>query len=465
MCNRILFFTLPGSWKAMLCTTPRLFIAAPRKSSGKTLVSVGLSAAFRRRGLAVQPFKKGLDFIDPQWLGQAAGRACRNLDPFVMGREETVRRLVRFGGDADLCLMEGNMGFFDGPTADGSDCGAAMAAWLGSPTLLVVDCSGMARSLAALVKGFMVFPGGESIQGVILNRITSARQEGKIRQAIDDYCGLPILGILPRDAAVSIEERHLGLVTAREGDAASPVEAMGRLLENHADLDGILNLARKATPLQAEWVEPVAAAPKVRVALGLDEAFHFYYPDNLEALRAAGVELLPFRMLDGVLPEADGLMLGGGFPEVFMEQLSGQREMFAEIRRRVGQGWPVYAECGGLMALGERLRWGKREEAMAGVLPLSVAMHPRPQGYGYMILESTGRTGWPGAPVRCHEFHHSQVIELREEGVEYAYRLKKGTGLGQGRDGLLYRKVLASYAHIHAAGAPGWAEWLAGWFA
>nr|CRH05016.1 putative Cobyrinic acid A,C-diamide synthase [Candidatus Magnetococcus massalia] len=452
---------------------PRIFVSATRKSSGKTLLSVGLTAALSARGFTVQPYKKGPDYIDPRWLSMAASRSCRNLDDFIMGRPKVLEQFVKFAADADIAIIEGNLGLFDGQDLEGSDCSAALAKGLGAPTLLVVDCKHMARSIAPLICGHLQFPGGDVIAGIILNNVATERQEKRLRAAIERFCPIPIVGAIPRSSHIVIDERHLGLVPASEQDGAPHlVEEMGRMMETHLDLDQILQLASSATPIQLPE-EPVAppapAAPAVhtgqslKVGYAADQAFSFYYPNNLEALQQQGAELVPFSLLEHGegLPQVDALYIGGGFPEMFLEHLEQNRATLESIRIRSEQGLPIYAECGGLMVLSRKLHWKGRKVELAGALPIEVTMNPKPQGYGYMTMHGTGELPWPpmDQETPCHEFHYSNVSKIDEE-VRFAYQVTRGTGVDGWHDGMLYRNILASYAHIHVEGAPQWAEFL-----
>lgn len=447
---------------------PRLLIAAPRKSSGKTLVAIGLTAALTSRGLTVQTFKKGPDFIDPMWLTVAGHRTCHNLDVFIMGPERVLANFHRYSAAADLCLIEGNMGMFDGQDPEGSDSSAALAEWLQAPVLLVVDCQGLGRSIAPLVNGHLHFPGGQTIAGVILNNVASYRHEIKLRQAITQYTNTPVIGVLPRTDAIRIDERHLGLIpVAERPDLPEQIAAMGDFIGRHLDLDRILALAANAVDLPAG--SPVSlplappSRPTIRVAYAYDQAFHFYYPENLEALRQQGVELVPFNLLDDpdLPPGTAGLYLGGGFPEMFLGQLAANQPMLSRIRAEARQGLPIYAECGGLMVLARHIRWHETDYPMLGLLPCNVAMQSRPQGYGYMELSGTGTQSWPAtdARLRGHEFHYSKVIDL-EPTAQFLYHVHRGTGIDSHRDGLLVGNTLASYVHLHADGAKGWAEFL-----
>ncbi len=442
-------------------------IAAPRKSSGKTLLSIGLTAALSARGLAVQPFKKGPDFIDPRWLTFAArGRDCRNLDIFLMGKKVVYDRFLKHGSTADFSIIEGNHGLFDGQDLEGSDCGASLAGWLQTPVLLVVDCQGIARGVAPLVRGLLDFPGGEGIKGLILNNVATSRHETRLRAALDRYCSVPILGVLPRNSNVVIDERHLGLEPVGEREElVDRIAVIRDFVAANVDLDSIIALGSDTPALELPDTPspPRSVGDPVRVAYAADRAFHFYYPDNLEALREEGVELVPFSMLqESKLPQADGLFIGGGFPEMFMEELAANRSIMADIKNKVEAGLPVYAECGGLMVLAERIRWHDKSVNFAGALPIDVVMHNRPRGYGFMELEGTGELSWPGVgkQIRCHEFHYSEVVRMGEE-VRFAYRVTRGYGVDGANDGILYKNVFASYAHIHAAGEKAWAGFLA----
>lgn len=445
-------------------------MGATRKSSGKTLVSIGLIAAFVQRGLNVQPFKKGPDFIDPRWLAAAAGRECHNLDFFMMGQEKILDNFFRYAQGADLSLIEGNMGLFDGQDLQGADCGAALAALLSTPILLVVDCHGLARAVAPLVTGHVGFPGGEWIQGIILNNVSSTRQEKKIVSALQHYCQPPILGVLPKDRHSAIEERHLGLEPAEEQEGlAERIASIGALVAKHLDLDTILKLAQQTESLTPPPALPAPACvvtPHKRVAYVTDRAFHFYYPENLQALQAQGVELVPVSLLSQEsLPDVAGLYIGGGFPEMFMDSLAANQQIMADIRQKTAAGLPVYAECGGLMVLAEKMHWDGHTASMAGALPIEVTMGQRPQGYGYVELEGCQQGIWPGVGVRvhCHEFHYSRVTQMGE-GIQFAYRVIRGHGINGQQDGILFRNILASYAHVHADGAAGWAHFLAGFW-
>ncbi len=439
---------------------PRIVISGPHRSSGKTTLSIGLSRALADRGLAVQPFKKGPDFIDPMWLAAAARRDCRNLDLFMMGEENILSSFRRAGAGADVCVIEGNMGLYDSLEVDGRGSTADMARLLSAPVVLIVDTRSMNRSIAPLLMGFQAFEPDVVIAGVILNKVFGPRHERKLRAAVAEYTDIEVVGAVPRRSEVGIDMRHLGLEPAREHLAAEEVvAAIASAIAGYVDVERLLELARAAPPMAAGEPEPKGAPPaRHRVGIARDRAFTFYYPENLEALAREGVELVPFSPLaDQELPAVDGLYIGGGFPEVFMADLEQNRVMRAAIAGAAAAGMPIYAECGGLMYLSRSMSWQDRSCEMVGALPCDIVMHERPRGHGYVELRSTGGGGWfpAGSRVRGHEFHYSEITGAGD--VEFAWEVLRGTGVGDGRDGIVRGEVLASYAHLHSLGSPGWA--------
>jgi cobyrinic acid a,c-diamide synthase len=440
---------------------PRIVISAPHRSSGKSTVSLGLCAAFRKRGVVVQPFKKGPDFIDPMWLTAAAGRECRNLDFFIMGREKITETFGSACRGAELNIIEGNMGLYDGLDLEGADSTAALARFLGAPVLLVVNALRMTRGVAPLIFGYETFEPETNIAGVILNRVRGARHEKKLREAVSRYCSAEVVGVIPDEKALFIQERHLGLTPVREDKKLpSVIEKIADAVSRYVHLDRVLAIARAAPPGD-QMAESSAdlPPPDVRIGIASDPSFTFYYPENLLALQQGGAALVPFHTFrDPELPTVNALYIGGGFPEIFMAQLEGNASLRAEIRAAVEAGMPVYAECGGLMYLSRSISYRGETRAMVGALPCDVTMHRRPKGHGYVILETTGLAPWlaAGREVRAHEFHHSTVANLGK--VAFAYRLKRGEGIDGSHDGLLHKNVLAAYTHLHAAGDPQWAR-------
>ena len=443
----------------------RLFLSAAHKSSGKTTVTAGIAAALRSRGLAVQPFKKGPDYIDPMWLTAAAGRSCRNLDFHTMGREEIRSEFGRHCAGADLALIEGNKGLHDGVAVDGADSNAALAKLLAVPVVLVVDTRGITRGIAPLLHGYCDFDRGVRIAGVILNRVAGARHEGKLVHAVRTYTDLPVLGAVGRSSDLALDAEHIGLVPPAEVAAADGrVERIARRIETCVDLDRVQELASRAEPLAIASPSPARARPSpgVRIAVARDAAFCFYYPGDLEALETAGARLVAFDTLgDPAPPEADGIFIGGGFPERAMDALEANASMRASLGERIAAGLPVYAECGGLMYLARRIRWNERSCEMVGAIPADVVMHPRPRGRGYVVLEPTGDAPWApqvNGAVHAHEFHHSTLENMAGTDWRYAYRVRRGRGVDGERDGIVIGSLLASYSHLRDVERCRWAE-------
>jgi cobyrinic acid a,c-diamide synthase len=453
----------------------RLFISAAHKSSGKTTVCIGLCAALRARGEIVQPFKKGPDYIDPLWLGLAAGQPCYNLDAYLMGADEIRAQVARRMRGATLGIVEGNKGLYDGLDLHGSNSNAAMAALLGTPVVLVIDARGMTRGIAPLILGYQAFDRNIRIAGVILNQLGGPRHEAKLRAVIEHYTGVPVLGAVQHDERMTITERHLGLVPSNEAQGArSRIGEIAAHIAAQVDLDRLLAIAREAPPLPAgapaadvAAVPPaadVAGGPPVRIGIARDAAFGFYYPGDLDALRSAGAELVSFDALHAEhLPPVDGVFIGGGFPETHMDELAANASLRRELHDAIEAGLPAYAECGGLMYLARGIEWDGRRAEMAGVIPADIVMHSRPVGRGYVHLRETGHGLWPrahpdhAALIRAHEFHYSSVENLAP-GVEFAYEVERGHGIDGRHDGIVHKNLLASFAHLRDVAGNPWAR-------
>jgi len=454
----------------------RFLVSAAHKSSGKTTVSIGLCAALTARGLTVQAFKKGPDYIDPMWLAQASGRPCFNLDPYLMTSEQISASFARFAAQADISLVEGNKGLYDGLALDGSNSNAALAQLLDLPVVLVLDARGMTRGIAPLILGYQAFDARIRIAGVILNQLGGSRHEAKLRAVIEHYTNVTVLGAIAHDSQLALVERHLGLMPNQEcDDAARHVQTIGQRIAAQVNLEKIIELAHSAHPLPGQSVgapaaadaaaaAPVVAAQPLRLGILRDKAFGFYYPDDLLALQAAGAELVTVNALqDSALPAVDGLFIGGGFPEVFMPELQANTALRSNIKSAIEAGLPVYAECGGLMYLARTLRWKDSVVDMVGALPVDVLMHERPVGRGYVTLQTTPDAPWLTAPdqtgqtLRGHEFHYSS-LENVAPGLKFAYKVLRGHGVDGARDGVVYRNVLASYAHLRTGAGSDWAN-------
>jgi cobyrinic acid a,c-diamide synthase len=439
----------------------RLFISAAHKSSGKTTVTLGLCRALRNRGLRVQAFKKGPDYIDPIWHGLAAGRPSYNLDFHMMEEGEITPLFHRHAGPSDIALIEGNKGLYDGMDLEGSNSNAALAKLLKAPVVLVLDTVGMTRGVAPLILGYQAFDRETDIAGVILNKVGGPRHEAKLRAVIERYTGVKVLGAVRMDPSLAIVERHLGLIPGNEAEAAEArIEAIAGRIAEQVDLGALLDLAGRAPELPMPKPASARASdrPGLTLAYAHDRAFGFYYQEDLDTLRDLGVHLVPVDTLAAPrLPECDGLLLGGGFPEMFLAQLEANAGLRTDIRRAIQGGLPAYAECGGLMYLARSIRWKEQRGEMVGVVPGDVVMGDRPVGRGYATLEETGNAPWPPAarPIPAHEFHYSRLENL-PEGLAYAYRVRRGHGIDGERDGFVLHNLLAAYCHRRGSGEAGW---------
>ena len=446
----------------------QIFISAAHKSSGKTTVTLGLCAALRTRGLVVQPFKKGPDYIDPMWLGRAADRPCHNLDFYTMGEEEIRDTVGFYSRGADISIIEGNKGLYDGLHLDGSNSNAALAKLLGSPVVLVLDARGMTRGIAPLILGYQSFDPDIRIAGVILNQLGGSRHESKLRAVIEHYTNVAVLGAVGRNPELEILERHLGLIPSNEqGDADRQIEHIGVTVGGQVDLETLTGLAASSTTPPSPRTSPFHINPvgkTLRIGIARDEAFGFYYPGDLEAMQQAGAELIPIDMLhDHELPDIDGLFIGGGFPESCMEQLQSNHSLRNAVREAIEAGLPTYAECGGLMYLARSLKWKDRRCEMVGVIPGDVVMYPRPRGRGYVRLKATDSLPWSqtgyeaGGEIAAHEFHYS-ALENFQAPETYAFEVLRGTGIDSRHDGYVYKNLLACYSHQRTTASNRWTE-------
>ncbi|MCI0183073.1 cobyrinate a,c-diamide synthase [Sulfoacidibacillus ferrooxidans] len=440
---------------------PRLLLAGTHSGVGKTTFTLGLLAALQKRGLAVQGFKAGPDYIDPSYHTAVTGRVSRNVDRIMLGDEVVLEIFMRASRGADISMIEGVMGLYDGRDAQ-SDRGSSadLAMLLQAPIVLVIDASGMARSAAALVLGYQKFLDGVPIAGVLVNRVGSEGHYRLVQSAIEQMCGLPTVGYLEKMTEVSMPERHLGLIPALERGELRPLfDQLAQRVEATVDIAALQVIAQSAPAIQ----EPSKTIFKrktawaiTKIAIAKDSAFNFYYPENLELLQLAGAELVYFSPLAGeLLPEdVDGLYIGGGFPEEFAHDLSLQTAVMSQLRERIEAGLPTFAECGGYMFLAKELmdRTGNSYQ-MVGVLDAKVQMHARLVALGYR--EATAPVDQlllaKGEMVKGHEFHYSTLTYEREQSTP-AYEV---TGLrGKKMDGFASETLVAGYTHLHFASNP-----------
>lgn len=445
--------------------TPRLVVTGLSGGAGKTINSLGLARAWAEEGKRVAPFKKGPDYIDARWLGLAAGTPAYNLDPFFVS-DDQLRSLFWDRAHAhDVALIEGNRGLFDGMDLEGSCSTAAVATALDAPVLLSLDCTKMTRTAAAVVSGIASFDSQLRLGGVILNRTAGDRHRSILRQTIEHYTDVPVLGALPKISPDPIPERHMGLISNSEYDGQEQIlSRLAQIMRDHTDIDRIWNMAC-AAPAPSLAISPLwdAPCPEPEVTIGVvrDAAFWFYYEENLEALRRAGARIVELSLLDDApWPQLDGLYLGGGFPETFAEALSRQETVKERVRALARSGLPIYAECGGFMYLTRSVVYHGTRYDMAGVLDMETVFTSHPKGLGYVEarVEKDNPFHPVGTVLRGHEFHYSHCVvddETRVPGM--ALNVERGKGTLNGRDGFVQGNVFAGYTHIHALAAPWWA--------
>jgi cobyrinic acid a,c-diamide synthase len=419
---------------------PRILIAGTHSGCGKTTIARGLMQAFTSQGLVVQPFKVGPDFIDPTHHTAICGRSSRNLDPYMMGEGSVRETFVRASLDADIAIIEGVMGMFDGLDGTLEASTAHVADLLDAPVILVVDVKGMSRSAHAVVKGFASSPGGERIAGVIFNRLGSDRHRLLIERAVEGN----VLGWMKRRPGLEVKSRHLGLVMASElGDDA----AAGDAVVEDCDTGAILEIARNTNLLPVEERSPEMTGERPVIGVAYDEAFCFYYQDNLDRLADSGADLVFFSPIHDKLPETDALYLGGGYPELHAGALESSDAAKA-VAAVADQGMPVYAECGGLLFLTRGI-YSDREYRMAGVLPACAEMTGSVQALGYSEGRGSGKNSYinPGLKIKGHEFHYSRVDCMPD--ARFIIDLSRGKGISGGRDGLSEHEVTGSYTHSY----------------
>lgn len=438
-------------------------IAGLGGDTGKTLVSVGLCRLWKTRDCKVIPFKKGPDYIDMGWLSRAAHHPCYNVDLFLMNRDQVLSSFQLNTRNADIAVIEGNRGLYDGLDAEGSVSTAEIAKLLESPVILVVNCSKVTRTVAAMVLGCQTLDPAVPIKAVILNNLAGLRHETIIRRSVENYCRLPVVGAIPRLPSIPFPGRHLGLIPPQEHPASEEaIEKAAGVMAKHVDIERLREIAGTAPPLTIVPEEHIES-PGRQVNIGIirDSAFQFYYPENIDALERAGARLVEFSALTGDLPSSlDALYIGGGFPETHARELAANEKIRHALKEAAESGLPIYAECGGLMYLAEELIIEERTYPMVGIFPIVIGISKKPQGHGYTILEVESSTPYykSGQILHGHEFHYSFVQTIKGGGPEpyLAFKVQKGEGIMNGKDGLCYKNVLATYSHVHANGTREW---------
>ncbi len=443
----------------------QILITGDRSGSGKTSITLALSALLAKEH-KVQTFKVGMDYIDPSYLSAVSGRPCRNLDSYTLS-DAQIRDIFRFGcRGADMAIVEGVRGLYEGAEAlNDTGSTAAIAKTLELPVILVVSAQSITRSSAAIVKGFQSFDPEIRIAGVILNNIKGGSHKTKATTAIEHYCGIPVIGAIPRMEEMQLAMRHLGLVPYREGsgrgDFDTRIETITELIGQYVDLDRFVSLMEERV-MRPEKSPAFDTAPvrDVKIGIALDEAFNFYYADLFDILHSLGAEFIPFSPVHDRLPDADGYIIGGGYPELFIRELEANDRMREALREVSKNGTPVYAECGGLMYLTEKMTLKKgwqgsaadQSSAMCGVFAGETRM-PARRVVSYVEGSSDAGSPMGRASFRGHEFHYSDVA--LDHTTRFAYRLFRGAGIRDNLDGALVQNTLGSYTHLHPVASTG----------
>ena len=459
---------------------PGLVIAGLRGGSGKTIASLGITSAWTKEKYKVVCFKKGPDYIDAGWLSYAAGVSCYNLDTYLCSEKQVANSYKIHCKDCDIAVVEGNRGLFDAIDTEGKTCTAELAKLLNLPVLLVVDCTKSTRTIAALVMGCMAFDPDLNIMGVILNRVAGKRHEGKLRDNIEKFCKIPVLGSIPKLKGEQFPERHMGLITCEEHVRSEECMATFRdIAKENINIDEIFNIcckiSKKAEKTASEEVKQEAqqkVPPKtytekqdvhVRVGIIKDSAFQFYYPDNIEALIEKGAEIVYISPLtQTIIPDLDAVYMGGGFPETHAPQLAANIEFKSALKKLAQKGVPIYAECGGFMFLGKSIEIDQKVYPMADILPVSFGLSERPVGHGYTSVKVVSGNPFykKGDMIRGHEFRYSTILDIDYQPDEMAFKMERGKGIIDKLDGFCKGNVFATYTHIHTLTTPLWAEGL-----
>jgi len=440
-----------------------IYISAAHKSSGKTTISLGLCAIFQAQGLKVQSFKKGPDYIDPLWLSQASKNPCFNLDFWNMNQDEISNLFKKYQATADISIVEGNKGLYDGVNIHGGDSNADLAKQLNLPVILVIDVSGITRGVAPLLKGYQLFDEQVNIAGVILNKAVGQRHSSKVRQAVEYYTDIPVLGVISKNKNMLIKERHLGLIPENEiGQSQILIDSIRKQLSEEVDYQKILEINHQVKGYAKVEENNIKVSEKtVKIAVAKDSAFGFYYNDDIVAFEKYGAELVFFdALLDDKLPKVDALFIGGGFPEMVAKELSKNILLKQDIKQKIEQGLPTYAECGGLMYLTNSISIKDKLYPMVGVIDANTIMLDKPVGRGYVELEMYDNCLWGESKkiIKAHEFHYSKLEKLNKK-YKFIYKVKRGFGVDGKNDGLITYNLLASYSHLRNVDGYQWIKY------
>ncbi len=451
-------------------SVPGVVIAGLRGGSGKTIISLGITAAWKNSQIKVSPFKKGPDYIDAGWLSRAAGRPCYNLDTYLCAPQVVQKSYLTHSFGADICVVEGNRGLYDAIDLDGSTSTAELAKLLDLPVLLVLDCTKSTRTMAALLMGCQQFDPDINICGVVLNRVAGKRHENKVRANIERFCKIPVFGAVPKLKESDFPERHMGLVTSEEHSFSdTAIKAAEKVARDNIDLDSLYQTvlgsgtgSQKSEAAIANSGDLKQENSLTRVTIGVirDSAFQFYYPDNLDALTNLGADIVYISPLtQETIPPVDAIYMGGGFPETHAPQLAGNTAFRDGLKDLAQKGLPIYAECGGLIFLGESIQLKDIIYPMSGILPIRFGLSRKPQGHGYTEVEVVHDNPFyeKGETLRGHEFRYSRILSIDYSDQDLAFRMERGKGILEKKDGFFKYNTFGTYTHIHALGSPSWA--------
>lgn len=440
---------------------PRVFIAGVRGGAGKTTVTLAVISMLRKKGAKVLAFKKGPDYIDSGWLSLFSDNPCYNLDTFMIPEDKVLLSFIQ-RAKGYVSVIEGNRGLFDGLDAEGSVSSAELSKLLKSPVILVIDCTKMTRSVAALVNGFINFDRDVEIKGVVLNQVATPRHEKIIRDSIEKYCHVEVVGAIPRFKNIKMPERHMGLLPHQEHEMQKEAEEFINKVSEYLDQNKILDIVKNAPPLiYTEKTDKINRFGEgLKIGVIRDRVFQFYYEENLEELKKYGAKIIIINSLeDKTLPKIDALYIGGGFPETNVKSLSNNQSLMKDIKNKAEEGLPIYAECGGLMYLCKSLLTAEGEFPMAGIFPFRLKMFKKPQAHGYVIAKINDNNPFyeKGVQIKGHEFHYSKVIEY-DSLPSMSFQMLRGEGIVENLDGAVYRNTLGTYVHIHALGTEEWVK-------
>ena len=444
---------------------PRIVIGGLSGDSGKTVLTCGIIAWLREKGMNVSAFKKGPDYIDAAWLSLISGKPARNLDTYLMGFPKVKNSFLKNAANGDISIIEGNRGLFDGVDSRGTHSTAELAKLLKAPVIIIQNLTKVTRTAAASILGCTKLDPDLNIAGVILNQVAGERHLKVAKDAIEETTGIPVLGSIPKlQNEYVLPSRHLGLITPDEFDGNSNfITDLRKVINDYVDMPSLVTIANKSSLFEFEnhnnvTEELITEQEKVRIGYFKDQSFSFYYPENLEMLSDAGAELIPISPTnDTELDDLDAVYIGGGFPETNLTKLELNRELMQSLKSMVEEGLPIYAECGGLMYLAKDVEWKGKKYLLTNILPIRIKMHDKPQGHGYYraVVQSENPFYKVGTQINGHEFHYSAIYEF-DENINSVLSVIRGSGCFNKRDGLLYKNVFASYLHIHALASPEW---------